>query len=155
MKRFLTKRFVGFPVYVVLIWAFLVVGLSTALAVSMLVVPSTYRIAPGPSEPAPPAPPKPVYGISANVTSIDWGTISQGFSATREITITNTGNQPVTVVATAIVPEDSGITFTGETHDIPVGGSAVYQLELTASDNATTTPKTETRNLDIIFSRSQ
>jgi hypothetical protein len=82
-------------------------------------------------------------GCTNPVTNIDWGSLSQGASATQTIYIENMDNQTTTVAASVSSEvKAAGVTFTnsGPVRMIPGSkGPSVYQLQMSLSASNTAT----------------
>jgi hypothetical protein len=78
-----------------------------------------------------------------SISSLDWGDLSQGTSATKTVYIENSDNQTLTVAASISANATSGITFTdsGPLNMIPgSSGPSVYQLQMSLAASSVATP---------------
>jgi hypothetical protein len=71
----------------------------------------------------------PIYGISAAPTELNFGSVYTGYARpdAQTVTITNTGNQPLTLVQ----PESTGCFEVGELSDtsLPVNGAVTFTVQ--------------------------
>jgi uncharacterized repeat protein (TIGR01451 family) len=91
-----------------------------------------------------------VYSDSActqNLTSINWGTLAPGDTATRTVYVKNTGNAPITLnmITTNWNPASANgpITITWDVEDWVVGTDNVVTATLTLSVSSSTSDVTD------------
>lgn len=95
----------------------------------------------------------PVYSITAEPLKLDFGTLTEGYTpASQMVTITNNGNQPLTLnepastehfevgnLSTFILPANGTATFTVQPKAGLTAGTYSENIDVTASNNATAT----------------
>ena len=95
----------------------------------------------------------PVYSITAEPLKLDFGTLTEGYTpASQTVTITNNGNQPLTLnepastehfevgnLSTFILPANGTATFTVQPKAGLTAGTYSENIDVTASNNATAT----------------
>ena len=80
-----------------------------------------------------------VASLTANPTTIDWGTINSGDTTpiTRNIQIQNTGEQATKPLHLSASTTVGNITWTGESQTIGAGATVTYTFTLTPSASPT------------------
>lgn len=95
----------------------------------------------------------PVYSITAEPLKLDFGTLTEGYTpASQTVTITNNGNQPLTLnepastehfevgnLSTFTLPANGTATFTVQPKAGLTAGTYSENIDVTASNNATAT----------------
>lgn len=95
----------------------------------------------------------PVYSITADPLKLDFGTLTEGYTpASQTVTITNNGNQPLTLnepvstehfevsnLSTFTLPANGTATFTVQPKAGLTAGTYSENIDVTASNNATAT----------------
>lgn len=95
----------------------------------------------------------PVYSITAEPLKLDFGTLTEGYTpASQTVTITNNGNQPLTLnepvstehfevgnLSTLTLPANGTATFTVQPQAGLAAGTYSENIDVTASNNATAT----------------
>ena len=95
----------------------------------------------------------PVYSITADPLKLDFGTLTEGYTpASQMVTITNNGNQPLTLsepastehfevgnLSTFTLPANGTATFTVQPKAGLAAGTYSENIDVTASNNATAT----------------
>lgn len=95
----------------------------------------------------------PVYSITAEPLKLDFGTLTEGYTpASQTVTITNNGNQPLTLnqpastghfevgnLSTLTLPANGTATFTVQPKAGLAAGTYSENIDVTASNNATAT----------------
>lgn len=95
----------------------------------------------------------PVYSITAEPLKLDFGTLTEGYTpASQTVTITNNGNQPLTLnepvstehfevgnLSTLTLPANGTATFTVQPQAGLAAGTYSEDINVTASNNATAT----------------
>lgn len=95
----------------------------------------------------------PVYSITADPLKLDFGTLTEGYTpASQMVTITNNGNQPLTLnqpvstghfevgnLSTLTLPANGTATFTVQPKAGLAAGTYSEDIDVTASNNATAT----------------
>lgn len=95
----------------------------------------------------------PVYSITAEPLKLDFGTLTEGYTpASQTVTITNNGNQPLTLnqpastehfevgnLSTLTLPANGTATFTVQPKAGLTAGTYSENIDVTASNNATAT----------------
>lgn len=95
----------------------------------------------------------PVYSITAEPLKLDFGTLTEGYTpASQMVTITNNGNQPLTLnepvstehfevgnLSTLTLPANGTATFTVQPKAGLAAGTYSENIDVTASNNATAT----------------
>jgi archaellum component FlaG (FlaF/FlaG flagellin family) len=98
------------------------------------------------------------YACTNNLTSIDWGTLSPGGSATRTIYVKNIGTQPITITMTKVnwnpASANGPITLSWSPNDTTLNAGQVATATLTLDVSASVSGITDF-SFDIVITGTE